>query len=194
MLQLMMSKLDGYTPLQNKILMYCLGSPSAGAIKSLCAQVEAKRRDQEDESTAWLYYNPEIKSSKPRKCIRSYLGWTVTEELKLIKNQDSSLRANQERIVKACLKTYLDIRISDLTEEEENGTPTGVIMRKYIKILSKKGYLLSKNDTIWAKFSLGELICNYNKRPLTIRQINPEVFADLTKALHELTELRSGLN
>jgi hypothetical protein len=194
----MINQLAGYEPLQNKILMYCLGTPSATIMKPLCAQIGAKRRDQDDEDenkiTAFRYYKAVIKSSKPRKTVRSYLGWVVTEELKLIKNQNPDLREDQERIVKTISKTYLDIRLSDLTEEEENGTPTGVIMRKYIKNLLKKGYKLLKNETIWAKFSCGELISNYNHRPLTIRQIKPEVFADLTKALNEMTELRSIKN
>ncbi len=192
MLQSMITELNGLKPLQNKILMYCLGSPSATIMKPLCAQIEAKRRDEDDEATAFRYYKAIIKSSKPRKYVRSYLGWTATEELKLIKNQDPDLRADQERIVKTCLKTYLDIRLSDLTEEEENGTPTGVIMRKYIKNLLKKGYKLLKNETIWAKFSFGE-ICGSNYKSIA-HLLQPEVRADLTKALDELTELRSIKN
>jgi hypothetical protein len=194
----MVNQLAGYEPLQNKILMYCLGTPSATAIKLLCAQVGAKRRDQDDEDenkmTAFRYYTAEIKSSKLRKQVRSYLGWVVTEELKLIKNQDPDLRADQERIVKTISKTYLNIRLCTLTDEEENGTPTGVIMRKYIKNLLKKGYPLLKNDTLWAKFSLGELISGYTREPLTIRQVKPEVYADLTKALNELSKLRTIKN
>jgi hypothetical protein len=194
----MITELNGFNPLQNKILMYCLGSPSAVSMKTLCAQVGAKRRDQDDEDenkmTAFRYYKAEIKSSKLRKQVRSYLGWVVTEELKLIKNQDPDLRADQERIVKTISKTYLNIRLCALTDEEENGTPTGVIMRKYIKNLLKKGYILLKNDTLWAKFSLGELISGYTREPLTIRQVKPEVYAELTKALDELSELRSIKN
>ena len=97
MLQSMISQLDGLKPLQNKILMYCLGSPSAAIMKPLCAQIKAKRRDEDDEATAFRYYKAIIKSSKPRKHVRSYLGWVVTEELKLIKNQDLNLREDQER-------------------------------------------------------------------------------------------------
>jgi hypothetical protein len=195
MLQLMINQLAGLNPLQNKILMYCLDSPSAAAMKPICAQIEAKRQEQdqelsENEATAWRYYKAEIKSTKRRKMVRSYLGWCTVEELKLIKNQDPNLRAEQEQIVKRISKTYLDLKISDLTEEEENGTPTGVIMRKYIKNLTKKGYTLVENETIWAKFSGGEIISGYNRRPLTTRQVKPEVLADLTEALNELTELR----
>jgi hypothetical protein len=42
----MINQLSGFYPLQNKILMYCLGSPSAAAMKPLCRQIVAKRRDQ----------------------------------------------------------------------------------------------------------------------------------------------------
>ena len=194
----MISQLAGYEPLQNKILMYCLGTPSAAAMKLLCAQIGAKRRDQDDEDenkmTAFRYYKGEIKSNKPRKHVRSYLGWVVREELKLIKNQDPDLRADQERVVKTLSKTYLEIRLCALTDEEENGTPTGVIIRRYIKNLLERGYTLLKDDTIWAKFSCGELISNtYNREPL-MRYMKPELFAELTKALDVLTELRSIKN
>jgi len=193
MLQSMIKELDGLKPLQNKILMYCLGTPSAAIMKPLCAQIEAKRRDQDDKDenkvTAFRYYKAEIKSTKLRT-IRSYLGWAVTEEVKLFKLQDPDLRAEQERIVKRCFDTSFDIKLSDLTEKEENGTPTGVIMRKYIKDLLRKGYTKLENETLWAKFSFGELINGYNRRPLTIRQIKPEVLAELTEALEEMTELR----
>jgi len=193
MLQSMIKELDGLKPLQIKILMYCLGTPTAAAMKLLCAQIEAKRRDEDDKDenkvTAFRYYTPEIKSSKPRR-IRSYLGWAVTEEVKMFKLQDPDLRAEQEEIVKRCFNTCFDIKLSDLTEKEENGTPTGVIMRGYIKDLSRKGYTKLENETLWAKFSCGELINGYTRRPLTIRQIKPDVLAELIKALNEMTELR----
>ena len=193
MLQSMIKELDGLKPLQIKILMYCLGTPTAAAMKLLCAQIEAKRRDEDDKDenkvTAFRYYTPEIKSSKPRH-IRSYLGWAVTEEVKLFKLQDPDLRAEQEEVVKRCFNTCFDIKLSDLTEREENGTPTGIIMRGHIKDLSRKGYTKLENETLWTKFSCGELINGYNRRPLTIRQIKPEVFAELTNALNEMTELR----
>ncbi len=193
MLQSMIKELDGLKPLQNKILMYCLGTPSAAIMKPLCAQIEAKRRDQDNEDenkvTTFRYYTPEIKSTKLRT-IRSYLGWAVTEEVKLFKLQDPDLRAEQEEVVKRCFDTCFDIKLSDLTEREENGTPTGVIMRKYMKNLFKQGYTKLENETLWAKFSCGELINGYNRRPLTINQIKPEVFAELTNALNEMNELR----
>ena len=198
MLQSMITKLDGLKPLQNKILMYCLGSPSAAIMKPLCAQVEAKRRDQdnrddEDENkvTAFRYYTPEIKSSKRRKYIRSCLGRAITEEVKMIKNHYLDLRAEHERIVQMCFEAYLDNRMDILTKKEENGTPTGIIMRKYIRCLSNNRCTLLENETLWAKFSLGELINGCNRTPLTIRYMNPEVFTELTKALEEMTKLRN---
>ena len=195
MLQSMIKELDGLKPLQNKILMYCLGSPSAIIMKPLCAQVEAKRRDQDNEDenkvTAFRYYIPEIKSSKRRKYIRSCLGRAITEEVKLIKNHYLDLRAEHERIVQMCFETYLDNRMDILTKKEENGTPTGIIMRKYIRGLFNQGYTMLENETLWAKFSLGKLINGCNRTPLTIRYMNPEVFTELTNALNEMTKLRN---
>ncbi len=185
-----MTQLAGLKPLQNKILMYCLGSPSAAIMKPLCAQIEAKRRDQDDEATAFRYYTPEIKSSKRRKYIRSCLGRAITEEVKMIKNHYLDLRAEHERIVQMCFETYLDNRMDILTKKEENGTPTGIIMRKYIRCLFNQGYTMLENETLWAKFSLGELISGYNKTPLIISYMNPEVFTELTNALNEMTKLR----
>ena len=192
MLQSMINHLAGLYPLQNKILMYCLGTPSAEIMKPLCLQIEAKRRDQDDEDenkiTAFRYYQSRIKP-KP-KCIRSFLGWAVTEEAKLFKLRDPDLRADQEQVVKRCFETCFEFKLEDLTEKEENGTPTGVIMRGYIKDLSRRGYTKLENETLWAKFSHGELINGYNRRPLTIRQIKPDVLAELTNALNEMTTLR----
>jgi hypothetical protein len=194
MLQSMIKELDGLNPLQNKILMYCLGTPSATIMKPLCAQVEAKRRDQDDEDenkvTAFRYYISEIKSCKRRKYIRSCLGRAITEEVKLIKNHYLDLRAEHERIVQMCFETYLDNRMDILTKKEENGTPTGIIMRKYIRCLFNQGYTMLENETLWAKFSLGKLINGCNRTPLTIRYMNPEVFTELTNALNEMTKLR----
>jgi len=188
----MINHLAGLYPLQNKILMYCLGTPSAEIMKPLCLQIEAKRRDQDDEDenkiTAFRYYQSRIKP-KP-KCIRSFLGWAVTEEAKLFKLRDPDLRADQEQVVKRCFETCFEFKLEDLTEKEENGTPTGVIMRGYIKDLSRRGYTKLENETLWAKFSHGELINGYNRRPLTIRQIKPDVLAELTNALNEMTTLR----
>ena len=76
------------------------------------------------------------------------------------------------------------------TKKEVNGTPTGIIMRKYIRGLFNQGYTMLENETLWAKFSLGKLINGYNRMPLTIRYMNAEVFAELTNALNEMTELR----
>ena len=190
MLQSMITQLDGLKPLQIKILMYCLGTQSAAAMKQLCAQIEAKRRDQDNEDenkvTAFRYYTPEIKSSKRRKLVRSYLGWAITEEVKLMKNPEP----DQEQLVKRWFDQYLDNRMQILTKKEENGTPTCIIMRKYIRGLFNQGYTMLENETLWAKFSLGKLISGYNRTPLTIRQIKPEVLDELMKALEEMTKLR----
>lgn len=185
----MIKELDGLKPLQIKILMYCLGTPSAAIMKPLCAQIEAKRRDQDDKDenkvTAFRYYKAEIKSTKLRT-IRSYLGWAITEEVKLMKNPEP----DQDQLLKRLFEQYLDNRLVILTKKEENGTPTGIIMRKYIRGLFNQGYTMLENETLWAKFSLGKLISGYNMMPLTIRQIKPDVLAELTKALEEMTEIR----
>lgn len=190
MLQSMKIHLVGNEPLQNIILMYCLGTPTANAMKPICELAKKKRQQKEhseDEATAWRYYKPEVKSNKPTKLVRSYLGWTITEEIKGFKIQDPDLKAQQEVIVKRMSDAYLEDKLDELNTEEKNGTPTAIIVKKYMNIVLRRGVSLMKNETMWAKFSCGEIL-SYSGLPLTVSEVKPEVLDDLNNALKELYE------
>ena len=189
----MITQLDGFNPLQNKILMYCLGSPSASLMKPLCARVEAKRQEQanedENEATAWRYKessgNVDFYGTQNRaNSYGSILGLYVIIELQTIKEQDPILKQERAQKQQILLKTLINIKQLELSQKEENGTPTGVIMRKSMTDFFDRGYTLLENETMWAKFSFGE-ICGRNGKSM-VHLLQPEVRADLTKALNEL--------
>ena len=198
MLQSMIIQLNGFNPLQNKILMYCLGSPSASLMKPLCARVEAKRQEQanedENEVTAWRYRESNYRDSRGNanfygkqnraNSFGSILGLYVITELQTIKEQDPVLKQERSQKQKILLQTLINIKQLELRQKEKNGTPTGVIMRKKMTILFDKGYTLLENETMWAKFSFGE-ICGRNGKSM-VHLLQPEVRADLTKAFNEL--------
>ncbi len=186
MLQSMITQLDGFNPLQNKILMYCLGSPSASVMKPLCVRLEAKRQEREDENevTAWRYYNKKFKTVKLfgiQNRFGSFLGLCVIEELRMIKEQDPILKAEGVQQQKRLLQTLVEIKHLELNYKEENGTPTGIIMREYMTNLFDRGLKLMENETMWARFSCGQL-SSIQSKPLLLQ---PEVRVELTKAIDE---------
>ena len=188
MLQSMITQLDGLKPLQNKIFMYCLGSPCASVMKPLCAQIEAKRQEQEDkdenEVTAWRYYNKKFKNVNQygrHNRFGSLWGLCVIEELRMMKEQDPVLKAEGVQQQKRLFKTLVEIRNLELNRNEQNGTPTGIIMRKYMTNLFDKGLKLMENETMWARFSYSQL-SSRRSEPLILQ---PEVRVELTEALNE---------
>jgi len=137
MLQAMINQLDGHKPLQIKILMYCLGSPCATIMKPICDQVEAKRRDEDDEATAFRYYKaPHGNKNRYRNC-KTPLALCVIEDLRMIKEKKSILKVLGIRVVENLYKNQFLQKHTELTKKEENGTPTGVIMRNYIRKILK---------------------------------------------------------
>ena len=190
MLQSMITQLDGFNPLQNKILMYCLGSPIASVMKPLCVRLEAKRQEREDEDenevTAWRYYNKKFTNVNlfgTYNRFGSFLGYCVIEELRLIKEQDPTLKAEGIQNQKRLRQTLVEIRHLELNRKEENGTPTGIIMREYMTNLFDRGLKLMENETMWARFSCGQLSSRRSEPIADVLQ--PEVRVQLTKALNE---------
>ena len=201
MLQSMITQLDGFNPLQNKILMYCLGSPSASVMKPLCVRLEAKRQEQtdpENEVTAWRYYNKKFKpvnlfgTFKKYNRFGSFSGLCVIEELRMMKEQDPVLKAEGVQQQKRLLQTLVEIKHLELNHKEENGTPTGIIMREYMTNLFDRGLKLMENETMWARFSYSQL-SSIRSEPLLLQ---PEVRVQLTKALNEKNAIikRNRLN
>ena len=138
MLQAMITQLDGLKPLQNKILMYCLGSPCATIMKPICALVKDKDNSDANEATAFRYYNaPHGNKNRYRRCGKA-LALCVIEDLRMIKEQKSILKVLSIQIVENLYKNQFLQKHTELTKKEENGTPTAVIMRNYIRKLIKR--------------------------------------------------------
>jgi len=197
----MITQLDGFNPLQNKIFMYCLGSPTASVMKPLCARLEAKRQEREDEDenevTAWRYYNKKFKNVNlygRHNRFGSLWGLCVIEELRMMKEQDPILKAEGVQQQKRLFKTLVEIKHLELNRKEENGTPTGIIMRKYMTNLFDRGLKLMENETMWARFSCGQL-SSIQSEPIA-DVLQPEVRVELTKALNEKNAIikRNRLN
>jgi len=195
----MITQLDGLKPLQNKIFMYCLGSPTAPVMKPLCVQIEAKRQEQTDEDenevTAWRYYNKKFKTVNLQgryNRFGSLWGLCVIEELRMMKEQDPILKEEWVQQQKRLFKTLVEIKHLELNHKEENGTPTGIIMRKYMTNLFDRGLKLMENETMWARFSYSQL-STMRSKPLLL---HPEVRIELTKALNEKNAIirRNRLN
>jgi len=133
-IQSMKTLLAGYEPLQNIILIYCLGTETAVIMKPLCRIAEDKRQSEpNDEATAWRYYKPDIELTESRNLIRSFLGWIISEEHKGFKIKDPIVRENQYRQVKLYYKTQFNVRQLELKAEETNGTPSGIAVKTYMK-------------------------------------------------------------
>jgi hypothetical protein len=118
----------------------------------------------------------------------SFLGYCVIEELRMMKEQDPTLRAERIQTQKRLLQTLVEIRHLELNRNEENGTPTGIIMREYMTNLFDIGLKLMENETMWAKFSCGQLSCGQlsARRSKSLEELlQPEVRVELTKALNE---------
>lgn len=159
MLQAMIDRLDN--SLQNKILMYCLGSPCATIMKPICALV--KDNSDSNEATAFRYYNaPHGNKNRYRKC-GTFLALCVIEDLRMIKEKKSILKVLGIRVVENLYKNQFLQKYTELTKKEENGTPTCVIIRKYITNLLSSGFKLMDNETMCVKFSCGQLSTRRHK-------------------------------
>ena len=131
----MIKELDGLKPLQNKILMYCLGSPCATIMKPVCDLVEAN--SDANEATAFRYYKaPHGNKNRYRRC-GTPLALCVIEDLRMIKEKKSILKVLSIQTVENLYKNQFLQKQRELTKKEENGTPTGIIMRNYIRKILK---------------------------------------------------------
>jgi hypothetical protein len=190
----MSTQLAGYEPLQNKILMYCLGTPTAAVMKPIVSLVEQHKSAEMDLSceTAWRYYSPKkdgAETALKKARMYSFSTYIVNKEMDIARLEmpGSNPEAKEEAIEEFVLakKTLLQILYHKSTKKEtDNGTPTGIIMRKYMYNLFRKGLKLRGNETMWARFSFGEIL-SCERQPMTTLQLKPEVLCDLTKAMKQ---------
>jgi hypothetical protein len=194
MLALMIEKLAGYEPLQRKILLYCFETPTATAIKTVITIFEKrpeflKKRNKEDQNNAtlWRYYN-ETFNAALCECREHNRNLVAYVELKFVKeiqlNNAKLLKFEELQKIALSNKYYL---LS--APESVHGTPSCICIRGYMSNLSVRGIQLRDYETLWAKFSYGE-IRNRLRNSMT-KLLCPTVKNDLTKAMKESKQYRS---
>ena len=139
MISLINTYLNGLAPIQNKILMYCLGSPSAIAMVPVVAIVEEKRKELKetrplDQMTAWRFYKPDKKVSNKISMRRhTFTSYVIIFELEVAKLTDSKM-PNAEANYMYASKRLVEKKQIELTcKETETGTPTAIIMRDHFE-------------------------------------------------------------
>jgi hypothetical protein len=184
----MMRELDGLKPLQIKILMYCLGTDTADIMRPIVNKIkEIIQKKPDNLITVWNYYmSPKnYYSSAYKKAIMINMGgYIVHRELQIARyNSDCDLKKECERQLNTIKSAHLRIKYTRLADKEMiHGTPTCIIMRNYIAKLLRQGVNLREDETLWAKYSYGQLLNKYRK-PMT--NIPRSIQNDLFKAMDE---------
>jgi hypothetical protein len=138
MISLINTHLNGFAPLQNKILMYCLGSPSAIAMAPVLAIVEEKKQELNarplDQITAWRFYKPNKKiSTKISMRRHTFTSYVITCELEVAKLTDSKMTNAEDNYIYASKRMFEKKQFELTCKETEAGTPTAIIMRDYFE-------------------------------------------------------------
>jgi hypothetical protein len=212
MLQLMIKHLEGFAPLQRKILLYCFCTDTALIMKPMCAQVEAVIQENPEipihMNTVWhiimrprsiysdIYKNPE------KMVMINTQGYVVYRELLVARIQvNGNLLRDAMRLLIQIQEIWFETKYIILTRAEENGTPTGIIMRQYIRSLSTRGLVFLQHESIWkrtsynwttARFLHGEI--RNKKGRLMDMQMPAAVHCDLTKAIADYVEMHNKIS
>ena len=150
MLSLINTHLNGFEPLQIKIFMYCLGTPSATAMAPLISLV---KENPDHQITAWHFHKPEKKvSNKISRRSHTFVSYVVSCELAVAKLADITIANAKDNYICASSMLFKKRQL-ELTAKEENGTPTGIIMREYVAYLVETGFTFEGNQTMWGRFS-----------------------------------------
>ncbi len=190
----MIIHLNGFAPLQNKILLYCLESNTASVMQPIVAQMEERRKTTKDINceTAWRCI--EEKPDSIDLAIKKVQGLTfMTHILSLemslarLEMPGSNLTKKNETeiILRMAKRSLFSITYNRLTSPDKYGTPTGNIMRKYMANLFMRGLHLKGNETMWCRFSCREVVFR-SRRPDA--QINLKVLEELNQALQKCNE------
>ncbi len=183
-----MKELEGLKPLQIKILMYCLGTDTADVMRPIVNKIKAIMRETPDNLiTAWNYYilPKNYYSSVYKKANMVNLGgYIVNRELIVARYQvDSDLGREELRRLDTIKRVHLRLKYTRLTDKEMiYGTSTAIIMRNYMAKLLRQGIQLREDETLWAKFSYGELLDKYRKPMTNLRR---SIQSELFKAMDE---------
>ncbi len=194
MIQSMITYLDGFGPLQNKILLYCLGTDTAAIMQPIVAQMEQRRIATEDINceTAWrcIKQKPDTVNIALKKA-RGYTFQTYLASMEMLlarlemPDSDPTEKEVIEHHVNLAKHRQFTVINSRLTSPDIHCTPTGNLIRKYVSYLLMRGIHLKGNETLWARFSDEEVIfysvCLEDK-------VNPRVLEDLNQALQKRKE------
>jgi hypothetical protein len=214
MLQLMIKHLEGFEPIQRKILLYCFSTETALIMKPMCAKVEEKNQQIPESSihihmfTIWQLLMPPkniysniYKNPKKMEHMNTQ-GYVVYRELLVARIPldlicEPIISREPLRLLAQIQEIWFEQRYMLLTRAEENGTPTGIIMRQYIKSLTRRGLMLRQNESLWkrtsiylttATFLFGEIRdkwgCSMDM------QLPDAVHHDLTKAIEEYIDMQ----
>jgi len=177
--------LNGFEPLQIKIFMYCLGTSSACIMKPVVSFVEEKRQENQEKPdhqiTAWRFYKP-VKEFHSK--IFTFTSYIIRCEIEVARIEDGNSRKKEAlENLEYAKQMMFDMKYNKLANKEtENGTPTGIIMRKYVADLVKKGFILEGNQTMWGRFSCTKIKSIMKNGALILQQ---NVRADLEEAMKQ---------
>jgi hypothetical protein len=188
-----MKELDGLKPLQIKILMYCLGTDAADIMRPIVNKIKAIMRENPDKPiTAWNYYMlpKNYYSSVYKKANMVNLGgYIVNRELTVARYQvDSDLGREELRRLDTVKRVHLRLKYTRLTDNEMiHGTPTCIIIRNHLVKLLRQGIQLREDETLWAKFSYGQLLDKYRKPMINLpRSIQNDLFTAMDEYVANL--------
>ncbi len=190
----MITYLDGFAPLQNKILLYCLGSNTASIMQPIVAQMEERRLTTKDINceTAWrcITQKPDTVNIALKKAKGyTYKTYLASMEMLLARlempDSDPTEKTVIEHHVNLAKHRQFTTINSRLTSPDIHCTPTGGVIRKYVSYLLMRGIHLKGNETLWARFS-GEEVIFYSVCPED--KVNPRVLEDLNQALQKRKE------
>jgi hypothetical protein len=212
MLQLMIKRLEGFAPLQRKILLYCFCTDTALIMKPICTQVEAEIQANPEipihMNTAWHITMPprsiysDIYKTPKKMELMSTQGYVVYRELLVARMQiNDNLLRDAMRLLVQIQEIWFEGRYMLLTRGEENGTPSGIIMRQYIRSLSRRGLVFLQHESIWkrtsynwttARFLHGEI--RNKKGRLMDMEMPAAVHCDLMKAIADYVEMHNKIS
>ena len=197
MLALMMEKLAGFEPLQRKILLYCFETPTATVMKTVITVFEErpeilKKQNKEDKNNAtlWRYYNENFNAvlwecREHNRNLVAYVELKFAKEIQL--NNATLLKFEQLQKIALSNKYYL---LS--APESVHGTPSCICIRNYMISLFMRGIQFRDHETLWAKFSYGEIRDRH--RNAMIKLLCHTVKNDLTNAMKESKQYSSHIS
>ncbi len=191
----MITYLDGFAPLQNKILLYCLSSNTAAIMKPIVTQMEERRETAKDINceTAWrcIEETPDSIDVAIKKAQGfTFMTHVVSLEMELARLEipGSNLTKKNEIDInlRMAKRSLFGIIYNRLSSPDKYGTPTGNLMRKYMSNLFMRGLYLRGNETMWCRFS-DYTVLYRNRDPITNTN-NPRILEDLNQALQKRKE------